>query len=385
MMFCNTKGVFILPKSESICEMNAGTGWAEVNSYIASLADLYAHATEALPKCVAIFGCGSTGKSALSTLRNWGAQSCFFVDNDPARQGTRVDGVDVVPPAKAIEMAPEMVFIAARAVSAIRRQLEQMRLPYISFDAYCVMRHLERIGAVRDNLLRDTRSRVVFDAVLKSMLTGCTSYCAEVMEGAQYFALPQFAGNCYEHFVDAGAFVGDTVERFLWTTNGAFARIYAFEPGRRPFEALCTRMKRLRAEWALTEESVVCIPAGLGESCKEMGWIAEAGGLLQGATCTASLISDEVVQVYSLDAYLEGRPATFIKADVEGVEIELLRGAAATIRRFCPKLAISIYHSPEDMFAVAEYLKALVPEYNIAIRQHAPVRMETVLYAWVDE
>lgn len=374
-----------MPKTDSICEVNAGSGLAAVSDRIAPIAELYELATEAMPKCVAIFGCGRNGRSALSSLRSWGTKSCFFIDNDPSKQGKMVDGAEVVSPSNARKMAPGIVFIAARAVLAIGRQLEQIGLPFISFDAYCVIRHLERIKAVRDSSLYDTRSHVVFDAVLSSMLTGRASYCAEVMEGSQYFALPNFAGNCYEHFVDAGAFVGDTVEQFLWTTNGAFSRIYAFEPGKRPFEALCTRIRRLRTEWALTEESIACIPAGLGESCQEMGWIAEAGGLLQGASCTNRSSADEVVQIYSLDAYLEGRPATFIKADVEGAEMELLRGGADTIRRFSPKLAISIYHSPEDMFRIAEYLKALIPGYNIAIRQHAPIRMETVLYAWVDE
>lgn len=31
-----------------------------------------------------------------------------------------------------------------------------------------------------------------------------------------YFSLPEFSGTFDDIFVDAGAFVGDTVERFIW-------------------------------------------------------------------------------------------------------------------------------------------------------------------------
>lgn len=90
------------------------------------------------------------------------------------------------------------------------------------------------------------------------------------------------------------------------------------------------------------------------------------------------------VPVISLDEYLEDRPATFIKADIEGMELDMLYGAKKTIEKFRPRLALSIYHRPEDIFQIAEYIHNIVPEYRMAVRQHAPMLMDTTLYCWIE-
>ena len=47
----------------------------------------------------------------------------------------------------------------------------------------------------------------------------------------------------------------------------------------------------------------------------------------------------------------------FLKLDVEGSEMATLRGARNSIDRFKPKLAISIYHKPDDFFEIINYIK----------------------------
>ena len=93
---------------------------------------------------------------------------------------------------------------------------------------------------------------------------------------------------------------------------------------------------------------------------------------------------DQEIRVESLDAYLDGRRITFLKADVEGMEMPLLSGAASTIRSHRPKLAICAYHYPPDIIEITHCLKSLVREYRFALRHHSPQLMETVLYAWTD-
>lgn len=71
--------------------------------------------------------------------------------------------------------------------------------------------------------------------------------------------------------------------------------------------------------------------------------------------------------------------------DIEGAELNALKGAEKTIIKYKPKLAICIYHSNQDMVLIAEYIHNLIPDYKIYIRQHSlyPSAAETVLYALV--
>lgn len=70
-----------------------------------------------------------------------------------------------------------------------------------------------------------------------------------------------------------------------------------------------------------------------------------------------------------------------IKLDVEGAEAAALRGAAETIRRFRPRLAVSVYHRPGDWWSLARLVRALDPGYRLYLDHHTIHREETMLYA----
>jgi hypothetical protein len=89
------------------------------------------------------------------------------------------------------------------------------------------------------------------------------------------------------------------------------------------------------------------------------------------------------LHVKKLDQYLAGGPVTFLKADVEGFEMPLIRGASASIKTHRPKLALSIYHRINDLFDIPLALRSLVPDYKMAVRHHTPSQEDSVLYCWV--
>ena len=90
---------------------------------------------------------------------------------------------------------------------------------------------------------------------------------------------------------------------------------------------------------------------------------------------------EEKIDICKIDT--EAGEATFIKMDIEGAELKALMGAKETIVQNKPKLAISIYHKPEDILQIPMYLKALVPEYKFYLRQYTMSYLECVLYATV--
>ena len=60
----------------------------------------------------------------------------------------------------------------------------------------------------------------------------------------------------------------------------------------------------------------------------------------------------------------------YIKLDIEGAELDCLKGAAKSIIRWKPKMAISAYHKPEDIWTLALYVKSLRSDYEFAFRHY---------------
>jgi FkbM family methyltransferase len=71
----------------------------------------------------------------------------------------------------------------------------------------------------------------------------------------------------------------------------------------------------------------------------------------------------------------------FIKMDIEGAEVQALHGAEKTIRRFRPKLAISVYHSVNDFVDVFEFIASLGLGYRFYLGHYTIHWHETVLFA----
>jgi len=84
---------------------------------------------------------------------------------------------------------------------------------------------------------------------------------------------------------------------------------------------------------------------------------------------------DDMVREQKLDT------VNFIKMDIEGAELAALRGAVTAIRRFRPKLAISVYHNLEDFWTIPQFLSSLEIGYRFYLRHFTIHAEETVLFA----
>jgi len=73
----------------------------------------------------------------------------------------------------------------------------------------------------------------------------------------------------------------------------------------------------------------------------------------------------------------------FIKMDIEGSEMDALKGAEKTIRKFKPKLAISIYHSLDDFVNIPKWITELNLGYMLYLEHYTIHNEETVIYAKV--
>ena len=185
----------------------------------------------------------------------------------------------------------------------------------------------------------------------------------------QYFDV--FAPNDDEIVVDAGSYDGMTALHFLEWGGSKIKRIYSFELDPANFPKCEAHLKG-------HEDKVTLIPKGTWSKNKTVYITSDDYGttLAQNGTIPAELtVIDDVVG---------DEKVTFIKMDVEGAELESLKGAKNTIIKNHPRLAICAYHKPEDLYELPGYILSLVPEYKFYLRHYYSCQLETVLYGFVD-
>jgi hypothetical protein len=71
----------------------------------------------------------------------------------------------------------------------------------------------------------------------------------------------------------------------------------------------------------------------------------------------------------------------FVKMDIEGSELAALQGGERAIRKWRPKLAISLYHRPEDFYTIPQWVDSLRLGYRFYLDHYSIHHEETVLYA----
>lgn len=90
--------------------------------------------------------------------------------------------------------------------------------------------------------------------------------------------------------------------------------------------------------------------------------------------------SVDTVTIDTTAARLDLQRVDFVKMDIEGAELDALKGGERTIRRHRPKLAISLYHKPEDFETIPRWLASLDLGYEFYLAHHTIYENETVLF-----
>lgn len=147
--------------------------------------------------------------------------------------------------------------------------------------------------------------------------------------------------------IDAGANIG--LFSIFVANMHPDCTIYAFEPTPSTFETLKENTKyypNIKVfNCGLGDEnktsSIVPVPENNGEN-----HIGEGG------------IPCEIKTIDSLNL-----PMNFLKMDTEGYEGNILKGAAETIKKYKPIIAMSAYHKPEDKVELPKLVNSITP-YN---------------------
>lgn len=218
---------------------------------------------------------------------------------------------------------------------------------------------------VRD-LFSDSESVQVFDAFIEFVKTGKDTF-------PSINPIPYFPTNIPPveepvRMIDCGAFTGDTILQAV-SLGYNIEEVHAFEPDMVNYKKL--------SEVGRSRDGIISWPCGVGERSEtirfqnqgDMGSFADPNG-------------NSLIQCVKIDDCIPNFSANLIKMDIEGYEFDALKGAEELLRKYRPRLAISVYHLASDIWKIPLWISKIYTKNTSKyyLRHHSRTIADTVLY-----
>lgn len=331
---------------------------------------------------VIIYGAGALGHVVYDTLVSNSITPQFFCSGLKSNYVDSLTGKRVISK-EALAQYSNSVVIFAIGDTASKEEKEQLKKDVISMgysqnqilnhavfeekiSPSFLIEHEQEITEVY-NFLSDNESRKVYLQKLAYMV----EYIPVEFESNNTMYVDSDIVNFYDHeiVIDAGAYNGDTALLFRRIV-GKNADIYSFEPD---FSNYSDLKRRVQDDSNIYPENL-----GLWNSKGMLCFSDDRNG-------SSHVERDGTikVEVTDLDSYCREKEIvpTFIKMDIEGAEIEAILGARKSIEKGKPKLAICLYHRPEDIFKIPLLVHRINSSYKMYIRHYSNYYTDTLLYA----
>ncbi len=344
-------------------------------------------------------GAGGLGRKMLNGLRQLGIEPLAFTDNDARKWGQKIEGIEIFSPEDAIaKFSSTAIFVVtvwgAYAKDRMSDRLQkwtqagcdrvttflplfwkspEIFLPYWACDLpHRVIENKAKIQQVAATW-SDAASLKQFINQVAWRLSGDFNLFPDPSLGKIYFS-PSFIQLLpNEHFVDCGAFTGDTLVDFLALAGNNFHKYTALEPDPQNF----TKLSRFVANCEAQHQTKIELLPYATHSSRQTLRFSGLGNA--SATCTAD--GDLEVQGEKLDDIFAAESPTFIKLDIEGGEIEALLGAKELLQKFRPIVAVSIYHVQNHLWEIPTLLSSILTDYNFYSIAHDREGWDLVMYA----
>ena len=214
------------------------------------------------------------------------------------------------------------------------------------------MVHLDDLWEVYESLI-DEESKKTFCGYWLGCISNQLSKI--VYANTPQYICPGFLPKEGDIFIDCGTYDGATAVRFV----NMGCKVYGFEIEKNLYA---------KARKVAEEKNFIVENLGLGSRKHEMKYISS------GAATRLSSQGTETTQITTIDNYVGENKlprVDFIKMDVEGAELDILKGAAITLAKYKPTLALSAYHRLDDFWTLTKFIKSIRPDYEFAMRQYA--------------
>lgn len=205
---------------------------------------------------------------------------------------------------------------------------------------------------------------------------GASTVAAAFLSGQYYFDRDgvRIGPEPGDHVIDGGGCLGETALAFA-ADVGPSGRVYTFDPMLRHCEIM-------REAFQMNSELASHI------DLFDVG-LADVNAERDAAHSTPVAINhgarlEQGLPTRTIDGLVESKHIEridLIKLDVEGSELAALQGAEGSLKRWHPKLAISLYHRPQDFFSLPLWLSSLDCGYRFFLDHYTIHHEETVLYA----
>lgn len=343
---------------------------------------------------VIVVGAGNLGKKIGLFLENQGLNFYSFTDNNPKRRGDKINDKTILPPAEvSIDLKEAAIWIVGiwspgHSYVSTKHQLQSLGvtnifpaaalmqlfpgdlLPHYHFQTpEYFLQYKNEIKKVYENLA-DEESKKQFLAHVDCRINLNFEDLPEADTANQYFPSDVVSLSANEVFLDAGAYDGDTLKDFTSRTNNKFIKYLALEPDPVSY-------KILQDVAASYENGIVEVfPYAVGVENTILKFDA-TGGAGAGFSENGSI----EVECKRADDFFYNYKPTYLKFDIEGAELDALKGSEKIIETYRPKLAVCIYHLPDDLWRIFLYLHNKFPFYNFFARTHQYDGLDFVLYA----
>ncbi|MDR6383863.1 FkbM family methyltransferase [Paraburkholderia caribensis] len=337
-----------------------------------------------------LYGAGTLGRRIGRSLD----LPFVFVDDTPGKQGTIIDGHQVLSLSMFAERAARdnsrLYICIYQPGFSFQRKREEIQASYQDFDCRpftelalgdaveslpflffedprVLLRKLNRYEEIRD-LLCDDLSKQTLDAHLRFRLKGNFDDVLSTPRSDVPFLTHRLPKDI--SYVDAGAFDGDTAQDFVEMTNGNFRQICLVEPDASNAARASERLAKLglldRVE--IRQEAI----------SSERGYMGFNALGSVGSSLDAN--AEHKVPTRLLSDFDLGGPLYF-KLDIEGAESGALRACRDFIADRKVFLGISAYHLPDDLLDIATIIRELDTSYELYLRCHGSSGEDLMLYA----
>lgn len=329
-------------------------------------------------KPIIMYGMGDGADKILAVMDRYGIKPADFMASDEFVRGHSFRGFKVKKLSEIEELYKDFVVVICfgTALPDVMERIDVIREKYETyapdvpvygdglFDGDYISDHEFEIMQLK-SLLADDASRECLDLIMRYRITGDIGVLRQ-SETPKNEMIDLIDIGTKETYVDLGAYDGDTVEEFLRFTNKQFTRIYAVEPDRRSFSKLRRRLYYISGDLLIAKNAVA--------------WNCDTKLLFNNKAGRGSSLISEITDeksrrgvetdAVSVDSLLGGKPATLIKYDVEGSEHEAILGSEQTIKKYKPRLVVSLYHRVEDLIELPLLINSIRPDYKLYLRHH---------------